>query len=92
MKMKRPPRIRQAPKPGTARMTSRALAVKGNAMSILSTLSHIATGYRAARIRYLTERAILALPAEMRKDIGWPDAYDFSTGRRRHDIRIVTGR
>ncbi|MBL8584118.1 MAG: hypothetical protein JNL61_18065 [Rhizobiaceae bacterium] len=45
-------------------------------MSILSTLGRIASEYNAARARYLTERAVRALPAELRKDIGWPDAHD----------------
>jgi hypothetical protein len=51
-------------------------------MSILSTLNQIAVSYRAARTRYLTERAILSLPAELQKDIGYPDAFDQTTGRR----------
>lgn len=61
-------------------------------MSILSTLNHIANEYRAARTRYLTERAILSLPADMQKDIGWPDSYDAGTGRRRRLLVNVTGR
>jgi len=44
-------------------------------MSILSTLSRIAHEYHDARARYLTERQINALPFEVQKDIGWPDAY-----------------
>ena len=51
-------------------------------MSILSTLNQIADDFRAARTRYLTERAILSLPAELQKDIGYPDAFDRATGRR----------
>jgi len=42
-------------------------------MTILSTIGRIATELGAARSRYLTERAIRALPAEVQKDIGWPD-------------------
>ena len=48
-------------------------------MSILSNLSRIAAEYSEARARYLTERSISALPVELQKDIGWPDAYE--TGR-----------
>ncbi len=42
-------------------------------MTILSTIGRIATELGAARSRYLTERAINSLPAEVQKDIGWPD-------------------
>ncbi len=42
--------------------------------SILSTIGRIATEFNAARTRYQTERAILSLPQELRKDIGWPEA------------------
>ncbi|HEV2504624.1 MAG TPA: hypothetical protein VGV39_16210 [Mesorhizobium sp.] len=41
-------------------------------MTILSTIGRIATELGAARSRYLTERAINSLPAEVQKDIGWP--------------------
>ncbi|WP_353645602.1 hypothetical protein [Mesorhizobium sp. WSM2239] len=44
-------------------------------MSILSTIGRIAAEYSAARSRYLTERQVRSLPAEIQKDIGWPDAY-----------------
>lgn len=44
--------------------------------SILSTIGRIATEYSAARARYRTERAIHALPIELQKDIGWPEAAD----------------
>jgi hypothetical protein len=50
-------------------------------MSILSSLGRLASDYSAARARYLTERAVRALPPELRKDIGWPEAYDH---RNRH--------
>jgi hypothetical protein len=56
------------------------------AMSILSTLSRIAHEYHDARTRYITERQINALPAELRKDIGWPDAYE-----RRHSRPVAAG-
>jgi hypothetical protein len=45
-------------------------------MSILSTISRLAHEYSEARARYLTERSINALPIELQKDIGWPDAYE----------------
>ncbi|RWG09054.1 MAG: hypothetical protein EOQ53_23000, partial [Mesorhizobium sp.] len=32
--------------------------------------------------RYQTERAIHALPIELQKDIGWPEAADAKTGLR----------
>jgi hypothetical protein len=44
-------------------------------MSILSTISHFAAEYSAARNRYLTERQVRSLPLEVQKDIGWPDSY-----------------
>lgn len=44
-------------------------------MSIISSLGRLASEYSAARARYLTERAVRDLPPELRKDIGWPDAY-----------------
>ena len=45
-------------------------------MSILSSISRIATEYSAARARYQTERAIRSLPIELQKDIGWPEVAD----------------
>lgn len=51
-------------------------------MSVISALSQLATEYRAARSRYLTERQVRSLPIEIQKDIGWPDARETrSTGR-----------
>ena len=58
-------------------------------MSIMSSLGRIASEYSAARARYLTERAIRSLPAELRKDIGWPEAYDLH--RTRHGIGTWAG-
>lgn len=49
-------------------------------MSILSSIGRIATEYSAARARYQTERAIRALPPEVQKDIGWPDATNHTVG------------
>jgi hypothetical protein len=50
-------------------------------MSILSTISRLAHDYSEARARYLTERSISALPIELQKDIGWPDAQESRRGR-----------
>lgn len=51
-------------------------------MSILSSIGRIATEYSAARARHRTERALRALPAELRKDIGWPEIADHRNDRR----------
>lgn len=45
-------------------------------MSILSSIGRLATEISAARTRYQTERALRALPIELQKDIGWPEAAD----------------
>ncbi|MER8966322.1 hypothetical protein NKI25_11415 [Mesorhizobium sp. M0808] len=42
-------------------------------MSVLSSIGRVAARYSAARARYRSERAILSLPIELRKDIGWPE-------------------
>lgn len=42
-------------------------------MSILSAINRLAGSYRDMRRLSRTERMISALPAEVRKDIGWPD-------------------
>jgi hypothetical protein len=39
----------------------------------LSSIGRMATRYAASRARYRSERAILSLPIELRKDIGWPE-------------------
>ncbi len=51
-------------------------------MSILSSIGRIATEFSAARARYRTERAIRALPVELQKDIGWPEAADTKISHR----------
>lgn len=43
-------------------------------MSIIASIGRVVHSYSQARSRYLTERSIGALPPEIRKDIGWPDA------------------
>ena len=42
-------------------------------MLILSSIGRIATRCSAARARYRSECALLSLPIELRKDIGWPE-------------------
>ena len=49
-------------------------------MSIFSAIGRLAHEYSAARSRYLTERSVRALPAEIQKDIGWPDAHNSRPG------------
>jgi len=49
-------------------------------MSILSSIGRIAAEFSAARARHQTERTIRSLPAEIQKDIGWPDALESRIG------------
>lgn len=42
-------------------------------MSIFSTITRFAFGYRARRRRLATYMEISGLPFAIRKDIGWPD-------------------
>lgn len=42
-------------------------------MSILSSLGRVATRYAQSRARHRSERELLSLPIELRKDIGWPE-------------------
>lgn len=56
-------------------------------MSILSSIGRLATCYSATRARYRGERALHSLPAELRKDIGWPEVSDGEDG---HRTRIAT--
>lgn len=51
-------------------------------MSILSSIGRIATRYAETRARYRSERALLSLPIELRKDIGWPEILDAQNSRR----------
>ncbi len=50
-------------------------------MSIISSIGRVVQDFSQARSRYLTERSIGALPPEIRKDIGWPDAEPTRTRR-----------
>ena len=42
-------------------------------MSILSSLGRVASRYAQNRARHRSERELLSLPIELRKDIGWPE-------------------
>lgn len=55
-------------------------------MSLMTALGRFAADYRAARPRQETERSIRALPYEIQKDIGWPEAYRHNTVN-----KVVTG-
>lgn len=52
-------------------------------MSILSTITRLASDYRARRRRLNTYLAVTSLPRELQKDIGWPDAFADGEGPRR---------
>jgi hypothetical protein len=54
-------------------------------MSILSSLGRVASRYAQNRARHRSERELLSLPIELRKDIGWPEIAD-----RRNDRRLGT--
>ncbi|MEO4000046.1 hypothetical protein [Mesorhizobium sp. CAU 1732] len=45
-------------------------------MTIFSTLSQIASEYRARRRRLSTYLEISSLPREIQKDIGWPGSFN----------------
>ncbi len=60
-------------------------------MSILSSIGRIAAEFSAARARHHTERTIRALPVELQKDIGWPDALNSDT-RLRHGSQSWAGK
>ena len=53
-------------------------------MSIFGTFDRYLTSYRRLRQRVRAERMISSLPAEVQKDIGWPDAYEESRWRMSH--------
>jgi hypothetical protein len=53
-----------------------------NIMSVFSSIGRIATRYAAAHARHRSERILLSLPAELRKDIGFPEIYDARNSRR----------
>lgn len=42
-------------------------------MSILSSIGRVASRYAQNRARHRSERELLSLPIELRKDIGWPE-------------------
>lgn len=51
-------------------------------MTLYSTLSRVAADWRDARSAARTRRILASLPAELRKDIGWPDALNVDLRRR----------
>ncbi|RWK56991.1 MAG: hypothetical protein E5X43_06955 [Mesorhizobium sp.] len=61
-------------------------------MSILSSVGRIAIRYSAARARYRSERALLSLPIELRKDIGWPEIVVDAQNSRRIAISLSEAR
>ncbi|MBZ9776672.1 hypothetical protein [Mesorhizobium sp. CO1-1-8] len=42
-------------------------------MFTLSSIGRLTTRYMQARTRHRSERVLLSLPIELRKDIGWPE-------------------
>ena len=54
-----------------------------NAVSFTRTIRRYAGKVRTLHNELRAERALDALPFDIRKDIGWPDHYDTATGRRR---------
>ena len=57
-------------------------------MSIYSTLTRFAAEWREARNEALTRQLIAALPSEIQKDIGWPDALPAARRRARPASRF----
>ncbi|MGN6584227.1 MAG: hypothetical protein ACTHJV_11030 [Rhizobiaceae bacterium] len=53
-------------------------------MSVFARIDHYIAGFRRVRELARTERMIRALPSEVQKDIGWPDAYEESRWRIAH--------
>ncbi len=51
-------------------------------MTLYSTLARFAADWRDARSEARTRRVIGSLPAEIRKDIGWPDALNVDLRQR----------
>jgi hypothetical protein len=45
-------------------------------MSVFDRIGHYIADFRRVRELARTERMIRALPSEVQKDIGWPDAYE----------------
>ncbi len=54
-------------------------------MSVYSALSHLAAEWRTAREEARTRRIINSLPAEIQKDIGWPDTHSIRVAARRRN-------
>ena len=50
-------------------------------MSVLSSIGRLANRYAAARARHSGERILLSPPAELRKDIGFPEIFQTPESR-----------
>ncbi len=50
-------------------------------MTILNAFENYLVGFRVRRELARTERLISSLPADVQKDIGWPDAHDDAHAR-----------
>ena len=50
-------------------------------MSIIDSIGQLAHSIRRRREQARTERMIGSLPADIRKDIGWPDSLDEQSRR-----------
>ena len=55
-------------------------------MSVFSSIGRYAADYRARRRRLQTYLQISALPREIQKDIGWPDAFTGAPARSRTEL------
>ena len=53
-------------------------------MSVLSTISRLASDYRARRRRLAASMRIASLPHDIQKDIGWPDGIEERREPMRH--------
>ncbi|UCI09390.1 hypothetical protein [Mesorhizobium sp. B1-1-8] len=58
-------------------------------MSVLSSIGRIATRYTAARARRRSERILLSLPADLRKDIGFPEFFETRHGRNTFSGKVI---
>lgn len=61
-------------------------------MSVLSSIGRIATRYAATRASYRSERELLSLPIELRKDIGWPEIVIDAENGPRVGIKLTEAR
>lgn len=47
-----------------------------NPLNLVRSIRHYAGKIQTIRNEYKTERFLESLPADIRKDIGWPDRFD----------------